>query len=109
MVWVARGMMMLVAGDLSSRLVPDGLWALTEPLPPRFAPRKQGGGTTPVDEGQAFAAVMYVLTSGCAWQLLPDTFGASPATAHRRFTAWTKAGLWRRLHRAVLDEPGARG
>ncbi|MFE5513870.1 IS5 family transposase [Streptomyces sp. NPDC056529] len=101
--------MVLVAGDLSSRLVPDGLWALTEPLLPRFAPRKQGGGTAPVDERQAFAAVVYVLTSGCAWQLLPDTFGVSPATAHRRFTAWTKAGLWRRLHRAVLDELGARG
>ncbi|MGJ7418532.1 IS5 family transposase [Streptomyces cinereoruber] len=101
--------MLLVAGDLSSRLVPDGLWALTEPLLPKFAPRKQGGGTAPVDERQAFAAVVYVLTSGCAWQLLPDTFGVSPATAHRRFTAWTKAGLWRRLHRAVLDELGARG
>jgi transposase len=35
--------------------------------------------------------------------------GVSPATAHRRFTAWTEAGLWRRLHRAVLDELGARG
>ncbi|MEU8513275.1 hypothetical protein AB0C76_17030 [Kitasatospora sp. NPDC048722] len=23
--------------------------------------------------------------------------------------AWTKDGLWRRLHRAVLDELGARG
>lgn len=30
-------------------------------------------------------------------------------TAHRRFTEWTQAGLWRRLHRAVLDELGAQG
>ncbi|MFI8191975.1 hypothetical protein ACIF8T_24825 [Streptomyces sp. NPDC085946] len=30
-------------------------------------------------------------------------------TAHRRFSVWTEAGLWRRLHRAVLDELGARG
>jgi hypothetical protein len=30
-------------------------------------------------------------------------------TAHRRFTQGTKAGLWPRLHRAVLDEPGSRG
>ncbi|WP_079110087.1 hypothetical protein [Streptomyces roseifaciens] len=40
--------------------------------------------------------------------LLPS-FGTSPATAHRRFTVWTEAGLWRRLHRAVLDELGAHG
>ncbi len=56
-----------------------------------------------------FTAVVYVLTSGCAWRHLLQTFGVSPATAHRRLTAWTKAGLWRRLHRAVLDEFGARG
>lgn len=46
--------------------------------------------------------------AGCAWRHLPPTFGVSLATAHRRFTAWTKAGLWRRLHRAVLDQLGAR-
>ncbi|QCX82659.1 hypothetical protein C9F11_45505 (plasmid) [Streptomyces sp. YIM 121038] len=51
--------------------------------------------------------MVYVLTSGCAWRYLPETFGAR--TAHRRFTAWTGAGLWRRLHRGVLDGLGARG
>ena len=56
-----------------------------------------------------FTAVVYVLTSGCAWRCLPESFGVSPATAHRRLTAWTEAGLWRRLHRAVLDELGVRG
>ncbi|GLU47193.1 hypothetical protein Nans01_15440 [Nocardiopsis ansamitocini] len=25
----------------------------------------------------------------CAWRHLPETFGVAPATAHRRFTAWT--------------------
>jgi transposase len=30
-------------------------------------------------------------------------------TAHRRFTEWTKAGLWRKLHSAVLDELGSQG
>ena len=30
-------------------------------------------------------------------------------TAHRRFTEWTKAGLWPRVHRAVLDELGGQG
>ncbi|UJB40924.1 transposase [Streptomyces sp. A1-5] len=45
-----------------------------------------------------------MLTSGCAWRHLPPTFGTSPATAHRRFTVWTEAGLRRRLHRAVLSD-----
>ncbi|MCX5388893.1 IS5 family transposase [Streptomyces sp. NBC_00094] len=95
--------------DLSRRLVPDELWELAAPLMPRFTSRPQGGGTAPVDERAVFAAVVYVLTSGCAWRYLPESFGVSPATAHRRFTAWTEVGLWRRLHLAVLDELGARG
>lgn len=95
--------------DLSQRLVPDGLWDLAAPLLPSFVPRPQGGGSAPLDERAVFTAVVYVLTSGCAWRHLPPTFGVSPATAHRRFTAWTKEGVWRLLHRAVLDELGARG
>ena len=51
-------------------------------------------------------AIVYVLTTGCAWRHLPAEFGVSQATAHRRFVAWTQAGLWRRLHRAVLDRLG---
>nr|WP_212732811.1 IS5 family transposase [Streptomyces sp. TP-A0874] len=98
-----------MGADLSQRLVPDELWELVAPLLPSFAARPQGGGTAPCDVRAVFTAVVYVLVSGCAWRHLPPTFGTSPATAHRRFTAWTKAGLWRRLHRAVLDELGARG
>lgn len=94
---------------LSQRLVPDELWCLVEPLLPPFVSRPQGGGTAPCDERAVFTAVVYVLTSGCAWRHLPGTFGVSAATAHRRFSVWTEAGLWRRLHRAVLDELGLRG
>nr|WP_308118036.1 IS5 family transposase [Streptomyces buecherae] len=98
--------------DLSKRLVPDELWRLVAPLLPSFAARPQGGGTAPRDQRAVFTAVVYVLTSGCAWRHLPPTFGTSSATAHRRFTVWTEVGLWRRLHRAVLDEhrgPGRAG
>ncbi len=102
-------MSLAVGADLSQRLVPDDLRELVAPLPPSFTSRPQGGGTAPRDERAVFTAVVYVLTSGCAWRHLPGTFGVSPATAHRRFAAWTKAGLWRRLHRAVLDGLSARG
>ena len=95
--------------NLSLRLVPDELWALVEPLLPAFALRRQGGGTTPVDDRAVFTAVVYVLTSGCAWRMLPPPFGVTVPTAHRRFTQWTEAGLWRRLQCAVLDELGSEG
>jgi len=98
-----------VSDRLALRLVPDELWEIVEPLLPGFAVRPQGGGTAPVDERAVFTAVVYVLTSGCAWRHLPPSFGVSPPTAHRRFQAWTRAGLWPRLHRAVLDRHGQAG
>src|SRR4051794_28919571 len=68
--------------------------------------RPQGGGTRYVDDRAVFTAIVYVLTTGCTWRHLPAEFGVSKATAHRRFVSWTEAGLWRRLHRAVLDRLG---
>jgi transposase len=98
-----------VVDVLSHRLVPDELWEIVEPLVPRFAPRVQGGGTEPVDDRAVFTAIVYVLTSGCAWRQLPPSFGVDFRTAHRRFTAWSRAALWHRIHRAVLDRLGSRG
>lgn len=94
---------------MSRHLVSDELWALVEPLIPPFTPRPQGGGTAPVEDRAVFTAVVFVLTSGCAWRHLPPSFGVTVPTAHRRFTDWTQAGLWPRLHRAVLDELGSQG
>ncbi|MEV7421210.1 transposase [Streptomyces sp. NPDC091212] len=80
---------------LAGHLVPDALWAAAEPVLPPSPSEK---------ERQAFTAVAYVLTSGCGWQQLPAHFGVSPATAHRRFTGWTKEDVWRRWHQAVERE-----
>ena len=97
-----------MAQRLGQDLVSDGLWEIVEPLIPPQRDRPQGGGTRHVDDRAVFTAVVYVLTTGSAWRQLPAEFGVSKATAHRRFVAWTEAGLWRRLHRAVLDRLGER-
>ncbi|MEU5314059.1 transposase [Streptomyces sp. NPDC021562] len=76
-----------------TRLVPEARWELVAPRLPPFAARPQGGGSAPCDERAVFTAVVYVLTTGCAWRQLPPTFGTFPATAHRRFTIWTAVGL----------------
>jgi transposase len=95
--------------ELSLRLVPDALWEIAEPLIPRFTPRPQGGGSTPVDDRAVFTAVVFVLTSGCAWRHLPPSFGVTVPTAHRRFVAWARAGVFEKLHHAVLDRLGGAG
>lgn len=90
-------------------LVPDGLWDITESLIPVAPKRAQGGGIARSDNRQVFAAMVFVLTSGCAWRHLPPTFGVSYQTAHRRFAEWSEAGLWAKLHRAMLDRLGSAG
>jgi len=92
---------------LSHRLVPDLVWKQVKPLLPAFQVRPQGGGSAPLDDRTVFTAVVYVLTSGCAWSSLPPEFGVSPATAHRRFSAWSRSGLWQRLHQTAVDQSGA--
>jgi transposase len=96
----------LVVERMGQTLVPDGLWEIVDPLLPAQRERPQGGGTRQVDDRAVFTAIVYVLTTDCAWRHLPAEFEVSKATAHRRFVAWTEAGLWRRLHRAVLDRLG---
>ncbi|MEU6383493.1 transposase [Streptomyces bauhiniae] len=55
------------------------------------------------------AGIVFVATSGCAWRQLPPAFGPCWQTVYRRFAQWSRARVWARLHRVVLDELGARG
>ncbi|CAK7282788.1 exported hypothetical protein [Streptomyces misionensis JCM 4497] len=41
-----------------------------------------------------------------AWRQLPPCFGISKSTAHLRFLIWSRAGVWGRLHEAVLHRLG---
>ncbi|RZU37815.1 putative transposase of IS4/5 family DUF4096 [Streptomyces sp. BK022] len=92
------------------RLVPDELWELFQRVVPEAPTRPQGGGRRRHGDREVLAAIVFVATSGCTWQQLPSaSFGPSGATAHRRFTEWSKARVWAKLHRLVLDELGARG
>nr|WP_217637674.1 IS5 family transposase [Actinopolyspora saharensis] len=92
-----------VSGGRWDWVVPEGLWEIVEPLLPAAKVRPQGGGTANIDDEAVFAAIVYVLVSGCSWRHLPPCFGASKSTVHRRFRMWTQAGVWGRLHRAILD------
>ncbi|MEU8310792.1 IS5 family transposase [Actinomadura sp. NPDC048955] len=91
------------------RLVPEELWELFQRVVPPAPTRPQGGGRRRHGDREVLAAIIFVATTGCTWQQLPPVFGPSGPTAHRRFTEWTAARVWAKLHRLVLDELGARG
>ena len=92
-----------VIDQLSSRLVSPNLWAVVEPLIPPAKVRRQGGGRGRVCNRAVFTAIVFVLSSGCAWRHLPASFGVTVPTVHRRFQEWTDLGLWVRLRRAAAE------
>ncbi|GAA4118234.1 hypothetical protein GCM10022284_73070 [Streptomyces hundungensis] len=99
----------VVTTGLVQRMVPDGLWELFERVVPSAPERPQGGGRRRHGDREVLAAIIFVATSGCTWNQLPPGFGPSGVTAFRRFTEWSQARVWAKLHRLVLDELGARG
>ena len=82
---------------------PDDLWQVAQPLIPVAAKRPQGGGKRRADDRAVLAAIAYMVQAGCSWRKLPAVFfGVSRPTVHRRFTEWTKYGLWEQIHHELL-------
>ena len=76
--------------------VPDVLWnRITPLLPPRNRKRKKTGRPR-MNDRKAMSAIFYVLRTGCQWNALPRSLGAS-STIHDRFQEWRKAGVFKRM------------
>lgn len=60
-------------------------------------------------EGESHAQRLTESDWAHACALLRPVFGGSWQTVHRRFTEWTAARVWAKLHRLALDELGAPG
>ena len=91
---------------MSKPLLPDDLWAVVEPLLPAEPP-KPGGGRPRVPDRAALTGILFVLRSGIPWEMLPPELGCgSGVTCWRRPRDWQAAGVWERLHRALLDRLG---
>ncbi|MEU5459623.1 IS5 family transposase [Streptomyces globisporus] len=87
-------------------LVPDDLWARFAPiLPPPPQRRNQHPGRRRTDDRIALAGILFVLRTGAAWRDVPrKEIGCPGVTAWRRLRDWTEAGVWPRLHAAILAE-----
>jgi len=87
-------------------LVSDELWETIEPLLP-LEPPKPRGGRPRLDARAALTGIVFVLKSGIPWEMLPREMGCgSGSTCWRRLRDWQEAGVWRRLHRVLLDRLG---
>jgi putative transposase len=54
-----------------------------------------------MDDRAAMTAIFYLLRTGCQWNALPRTLGAS-STVHDRFQEWERAGVFERLWQAGI-------
>ena len=84
-------------------LVTDELSDVGAPLLPRRRAQPRGGRPW-VDDRATLNGVLYVLRTGIAWRHLPTELGwGSGVTCWRRLREWQRRGVWKRLHRAMLD------
>lgn len=91
---------------MAKPLVSDELWAAIAPLLPPEPPKPRGGRPR-IPDRAALTGILFVLTSGIPWELLPQELGCgSGVTCWRRLRDWTTAGVWHRLHRVLLDRLG---
>src|SRR5918912_309558 len=91
---------------MAKRIVSDELWALVEPLLPPEPP-KPNGGRPRVPDRAALTGIIFVLKTGIQWEWLPHEMGCgSGMTCWRRLRDWQQAGVWHRLHLALLDRLG---
>jgi transposase len=57
-----------------------------------------------VDDRRALAGIVFVLKTGIPWEFLPQEMNCGCGmTCWRRLRDWNDAGVWRRLHRVLLE------
>jgi len=72
----------------------DRQWQIIKDLLP---PPKPGGRPRTICLRQAFNAMLYLLTTGCQWKMLPQSY-PHWRTVYGYFRAWQSDGTWERLH-----------
>ena len=96
---------------MTKPLIDDELSRRIDPLlPKRRSRRRQYAGRRPLPDRAVLTGILFVLRSGIPWNMLPQEMGCgSGTTCWRRLVRWQRAGVWKRLHRALLDELRQRG
>jgi transposase len=91
---------------MSTPLPPDALWTLIEPSLPVVPPNPRGGRLR-IPDRACLTGILFVLKTGVPWEYLPIEMGCgSGMTCWRLLRDWQEAGVWDRLHRALLDDLG---
>jgi transposase len=87
---------------MAKPLLTDELWAVIEPLLPKWAPSPRGGHPR-LDDRKALTGILFVLKTGIQWEDLPYEMGCGCGmTCWRRLRDWQADGTWDKIHRVLL-------
>lgn len=80
----------------------DEQWAILEPLVPA-ARTQRGGRPREVDMREVVNAILYLLRSGCQWDLLPHDL-LPKSTVYEYFAQWRDDGTWSQFVNALRTQ-----
>jgi putative transposase len=87
-----------LTGVESAYEIPDVLWDKIVLLLPLYKrKKKKKAGRPRMNDRKAMSAIFYVLRTGCQWNALPRSLGASSTVVYDRFQEWRKAGVFKRM------------
>ena len=91
---------------MSKPLIDDDLWAVVEPLLPPAKPRRlDHPGRKPLANRAVLNGIVFVLKTGINWDDLPAELGwGGSRTCRQRLHDWHEAGVWQKLHQALLSK-----
>jgi transposase len=78
----------------------DAEWTLLEPFIPAPLP---GGRPITWPRREIVDALVYVLRSGCKWELLPHDFPPYK-TVYDYYRQWRRSGLWEQINTALREQ-----
>ena len=83
-------------------LVTDELWAVVEPILPKWTPSSKGGQPRKSDR-LGLSGILFVLKTGIPWEDFPQEMGCSGMTLWNRLDEWRRAGVLEKLHCVLLE------
>ncbi len=92
-------------------ILDDKLWSLIEPhLPAPKRRRFRHPGRQPIADRAVLTGILFVLKTGIPWEDLPQEMGCGCGmTCWRRLRDWQAMGVWKTLHRVMLNHLNGAG
>jgi transposase len=87
------------------RVLTDEEWLAVAPLLPELQPRTETRGRPLTNTREVLNGVLWVMHSGSSWSMLPRRF-PSYQTCHRRFKAWQRTGVLKRVLNQLFGVAG---